>query len=343
MLKLLAFPAATECILDTDRIPAWEINGHLEQISKQCDTLDGRKILLVHYAGHTSTDSNGELLFLPTLGAEKPALYMRTLYSLCEDHLGFELMDVVMILDSCYSGTAIRGIPTSDRSVEIIASVGTDGTDQTALGNTSYAARTQNTTFTSRLVDQVALRVGRGILAINFAEIIGGLRRTSQSDRTPQYSLQRGKVGIRIALPSLPPHARATKMRPSSSSDSIGATSVMSIPDVRAIFKVHLSSPEAASGEVQKIVEWIHQLNPAIGLEISGLYSTRSTCLILEAPWHIWALLQNSTNLDLVCETFEKNQLPDALAKINRNQLDKRQENLPPRMQEPLPLAERKG
>lgn len=37
--------------------------------------------------------------------------------------VAMENMDIVMILDSCYSSVAIRGTPSDDRSVEILASV----------------------------------------------------------------------------------------------------------------------------------------------------------------------------------------------------------------------------
>ncbi|MCJ1379355.1 hypothetical protein MMC17_002456 [Xylographa soralifera] len=317
MCKMLGFPHATECILDTNKHPFWDVTGNLGRISKQCDILEGKKLLMVHYGGHATVNINGELLFVPVPDATKPVPYLRTLHSLCEKHSGFEMVDVIIILDSCYSATAIHGMLSDDRSVEILASV---GTEQRALGNLSYAVRTQNKTFTRRLAEQIALRVARAEPSINFAAIIAELRRTSNEQRRPEYSLQRGKVGIRIALPSKPPHVRAGELRLSSSSEAAGATSTPSKPEIFATFKVHLTSAEAKSSEALKLVEWIHLLHPKVGLTLQGLYSTSSTCLVLETPWYVWLQVQNLPGFELVCEAFGKNLLPSALSLINRSQ-----------------------
>jgi hypothetical protein len=77
--------------------------------------------------------------------------------------------DVLMIFDSCFSGLATRGLESGGRSVEIISSV---GSTQKAHGNYPDLARAQNQTFTSRLADEVARRVGRGEMTISFAQVI---------------------------------------------------------------------------------------------------------------------------------------------------------------------------
>ena len=74
-----------------------------------------------------------------------------------------------------------RGIDGQKRRSEIIASM---GHDQKALGNPSDLARIVNRTFSSRLVGEVAKRVGRAaradVTSISFAEVVDEFRRTSK-------------------------------------------------------------------------------------------------------------------------------------------------------------------
>lgn len=124
--------------------------------------------------------------------------------------------DMILIYDSCYSGLATRGSEVIGLGVELISAV---GSAQKAHGGFVDLARTQNITFTSRLATAVAQRVGQGISAISFAEIIGDIRGSSQPQRLPQYVLHHGEFGIRIPISVA--KETAQKQKGSSSSDRL--------------------------------------------------------------------------------------------------------------------------
>jgi hypothetical protein len=244
--------------------------------------------------------------------------------------------DVVLIVDSCYSGDAMRGSALG-RSVEIIAAV---GAEQKAFGNPSELARVKRRTFTSRLVDEVAIRIGRGEMSVSFAEIVGVLRSVSNPDRLPEYHLRTGRVGIRV--PILGEAALSAGVVSERRKVSLSESSTFSpsppTPEYAAVFTVHLSDTNPESVETKKLVNWIHSLDKSIGLEITGVYKARSTAILFHAPWHLWAQLSAVPGCSLVCETFGRNRLPELLSHPEHQQgtqhhhqerrLD-RKENLP--------------
>ncbi|KAI9781517.1 MAG: hypothetical protein M1839_005932 [Geoglossum umbratile] len=213
------------------------------------------------------------------------------------------------------SGQAVRGLGLATRSVEIIASI---AADQQVLGNAPNLSRVQHRTFTSRLVDSVTRKIGRGdSSSVSFAEIVGELRSLSHSQRLLEYHLQVGRVGIRVPIlgkTSLLPHLRALlghHHTPSSSSASDQSAGIPATPtpQLNAVFTIHLDNVDASSGEMGKLVEWIHALHPAIGLELTGVYQSRSTFITLSAPWYIWAQLSGLRDVTLVGKSFGPNML----------------------------------
>ncbi|KAI9861217.1 MAG: hypothetical protein M1813_005390 [Trichoglossum hirsutum] len=227
-------------------------------------------------------------------------------------NVDFEKTDMVLILDSCYSGQATRGFKAAGRSVEIICSV---SANQKALENASDLARVQNRTFTCRLADAVAQHVSKGdSSSISFVDIVEELRGKSLPDRLPEYSLHVGRVGIRVPIlgqARLPPHLRAYCQIPSRSFASDGSfTAVPETPHLTAVFSVHLDNISPSSEEIRKLVKWLHALNSSIGLELTGIHRSRSTVLVIVAPWRVWAQLKGLPGLELVCESFGQNLLP---------------------------------
>jgi hypothetical protein len=122
--------------------------------------LDGRTLVIEHYAGHAGVDAMDRLFFF---GSQKN-LQKLSLKPFEEfyDEITEDLLsqaDVAIIFDSCFSGLATRGLESGSRRVEILSSV---GSAQKSHGNFSDLPWVQNRTFTSRLADEVARRVGRG-------------------------------------------------------------------------------------------------------------------------------------------------------------------------------------
>lgn len=279
VLKMLELPAATELvILANDRNPAGTFEKFIYELDIKAQDTDNKYLILGHYAGHAGLSVDGtSLVFYDTLSKRQRMTLKRTFEPLYDVNEGnFENTDVVIILDSCYSAQAARSSKGLGRSVEIVASV---GVDQQALGNASRLARIQNKTFTSRLADEVARRVGRqDTTSISFSEIVEELGRVSLPQRVPEYNLKVGGVGIRLPIPisaKLPPHLRILSQRHqrSSSENSIDVLDTKA-PSTKffACFKVHLSSTDPDSSEMMKLVQWVYSLNPNIGLELTGVF-----------------------------------------------------------------------
>jgi hypothetical protein len=313
--------------------------GLIRDLSDKIAKVNGRTLVIGHYAGHGAVDQGGLLGFFASPSAYRPFTFERTLGELCQGDAAidpaFERTDVVFIIDSCYSGQATRGLGAIGRSVEIIASV---GADQKALGNVSNSSRVQNRTFTSRLADRIAVRVGRNdSSSISFAEIIGELRRESRPERLPEYELHVGRVGIRVPIlgqSGLPPHLRAITgglgHRQSASGSSASEATAPETPQLTAMFSVHIDGVDASSGEIQKLVEWIHSLHPMAGLEVTAVFQTRSTVIIFHTPWHVWAQMSWLRGAALICEPFGRNRLPGLSRPQQMVVGRERKENRPP-------------
>ncbi|KAI9782686.1 MAG: hypothetical protein M1839_004673 [Geoglossum umbratile] len=246
MLRLLGHSEAKEFVLKKDdRIPGWTAGCIIPELDALVSKIEGRTLVIGHYAGHGAIE-NGQLVFFASPSAPRSFGLEKSLSQLYQDNTGtdpaFEKTDVVLILDSCYSGQAVRGLGPATRSVEIIASV---AADQQALENAPNLSRVQHRTFTSRLADSVARKIGRGdSSSVSFAEIVGELRSQSHSQRLPEYHLQVGRVGIRVPIlgkTSLPPHLRALlghRHTPSSSSASDQSAGIPATPtpQLNAVF-----------------------------------------------------------------------------------------------------------
>ena len=166
IIQLLKLPKARELVLmKDDQMPIWTVIGLLQDLSRRIIKVDGRSLVIGHYAGHGAVKDDKLVFFGSQSSRNRLFGFEITLGTLFENSDSsipvFETTDVILIIDSCYSGNCTRGLGATGRSVEIIASV---GAKQQAFGNASDRARVQNRTFTSRLADSIALRVGKAIL-----------------------------------------------------------------------------------------------------------------------------------------------------------------------------------
>ena len=87
------------------------------EISKR----EGRTLVIGHYAGHAALDVDDKLMLFAFPKVSKPISLERALGELYQDddytNVDFEKTDVVLILDSCYSGQATRGLRDTNRSM----------------------------------------------------------------------------------------------------------------------------------------------------------------------------------------------------------------------------------
>lgn len=90
-----------------------------------------RCLIIGHYAGHGSLMYDN-LYFVAGPSSNQRFAYERSLASLMDPGEVLPNTDCILILDSCFSGTATRGRNPCDWSDELVVSV---GLAQKALGN----------------------------------------------------------------------------------------------------------------------------------------------------------------------------------------------------------------
>jgi hypothetical protein len=327
MLRLIGISSVKVIVLEkADKTPAFTLSYLLRDLFKQISVLDGRTLLIGHYAGHGAIDAMDRLFFFdsPRILQKVSLKSFEELYDETTEDL-LSQTDVLMIFDSCFSGLATRGLESGDRSVEIISSV---GSAQKAHGNSPDLARVQNRTFTSRLADEVARRVGRGATTISFAQVIDDLRCTSQPERKPQYKLQVGSMGMRVPVrgatqtpesqTGVPSLARLPRQQSGSSKSYVSASSSIA-STATVIFKVHLKESRTDSVEVVQLIEWLYSLNENIDLELSGVYESNCCVILLLAPWFMWAELQGLQGFSFVEDTLGGNKLSRILTRTSQD------------------------
>ena len=108
-----------------------------------------------------------------------------------------------------------------------------------------------------------------------------------------------------------------------------------------AVFKIHIDTLDSKSQEFGKLVQWIHKLDPSIGLEFNGVFEGRSTEIFVLAPWSTWAVLRGLPAFELLCETRSGNRQQAILSQIAVASLPQRQRhpqeysgNIPPHLRE---------
>ena len=196
ILKLLGLPRAKEVLLG--RQTMWDWASAMKPLCDVLDKQDERKLIIFHYAGHAVL-IGGDLHLVASLGSKHTLDFEMSFGPLYRNSAEFTNADVIIILDCCFRGAATRAIGQDERSVEIIAAV---GSSQEAFRNASNQIRLQQKTFTSSLADEVARVVGNPAKSsVAFAEIISFMRAVSNPDRLPEYRLRRGTIGIRLGIP----------------------------------------------------------------------------------------------------------------------------------------------
>lgn len=317
LVKCINIPLASNhpqsLVIGTDDVhPGWTVAFFLERLLDVISTCEGRSLLLFHYAGHGGLNANGDVIFYAQNSGVRSFDYLRTIERTLVDpsiltEPKLKRTDVVIILDSCYSGNAIRATPSAERTVELLAAV---SADQRAFGNPSVSVRIRNRTFTARLAGEVAVRRGRNEKFLVLSDVIASLRSQSNAERLPLFETVAGSKAIRLPLkprtgnepePSRPPCGAL------GSSESSGSHKP-SNQNLRVIFTVHINTTPH-DNDLQSLVEWVRSLDPFLGLELTGVHLSRSTLLTFSALWHVWGNLKGLPCFSFVGEVFGENLL----------------------------------
>lgn len=210
---------------------------------------------------------NGELMF--TAGGHRskaiswPELVRNaTNQKTIEDN---DLLDVLFIIDSCYSGCATRKLKdATERIVEVVAAVNSSGT---ALGNDPSNPRTQARTFTSKLADYIAHLKGQNADSIDFSVAIAKLVAESP-----------------LKKPTVPTHELLMGAFP----QTVPATDT----ELRAVVRVHLT-PTLTSEDASALRHWPGSLDGRYKLTLEGVYEADSTVVLMTMGHSLFLKMTN--------------------------------------------------
>ena len=80
-------------------------------------------------------------------------------------------------------------------------------------------------------------------------------------------------------------------------------------PSLRAVFRV-LVSETITKEQLAGLVFWMKSLPPGISMDLEGVYTTNSTCLIIQGVYLVYSKLRNLRGINLVSETSTQDLLP---------------------------------
>lgn len=295
------------CIQPDDNLPGRTFTQKLFTLSENIGKYSGRTLLLFHYAGHGSINRYNELELYAEIPEKNPILYHQTVHTTLVDPIQYVShflikTDVIILLDCCFSGIAIRGSTNSDRIVEVISVV---GANQRALGNEpSQDQRVSAITFTTRVMAEISYRHKEGATRICFAEIVQKLRERASLLRGPQYKLMVGTQAIQVPLKftALPPLGHNSRRHPTLSSDSSSSEQAMlpvptatapALRELRVLVQVHVNSEREGAG-VDSLLSWFEGREQGFSIELIDVFETDSSLILFTVPWSIWVQIETS-------------------------------------------------
>lgn len=125
-LRAFALSQAEEYVIKpSEPSPGWAVKGKFHAILSKAIETPGRSLVLIHYAGHGGLDGFGRLVFQANMKESRGFRFGAALPSDVSETFDLNTetpaVDVVFMLDSCYSGPALRGVHGTSRVVEILA------------------------------------------------------------------------------------------------------------------------------------------------------------------------------------------------------------------------------
>ncbi|KAK6342323.1 hypothetical protein TWF718_007726 [Orbilia javanica] len=299
-----------------------------KKIGEVSQSIQGRKLLLLHFAGHGGFDNNGRFCLeggppTPGLSAGTQKIQWenveRSLLS-SQGRMLSGVTDVAVILDCCFSGavetdrtryqvsTGQQRDPTDVKIVEVLSA--TD--DRTTTEGRDLVNRA---TFTRRFIQEIRTMIGRSDPPpVTFPAVLAALNKESQSPKPlATYHFLSGTAPILFPVTSLEVAAG-----PISGPSNPRAMGTWRRPEHNVALKVHF--PFSADAEsISTVVKWLYKLRRDFEIEIIGVNKTTSTIIFLTVPYenlHILYRLEVSSlcTVERICENiYSKNLLYDIL------------------------------
>jgi hypothetical protein len=185
MLGVFNLAPAEEFVIPKDDVnPGYNVGTKFLNVLRSAIAEHSRTLVVVHYAGHGDKDANDLLMFTSNLqlkgGCTQSFGANKFLFELTDNRsFLFEPdasgdqnhVDVLYILNSCYSHLATQAAPATGSIIQVLATV--DATNPVAFGPTLRSS------FTSKLLNEITARRNRGEQGIDFSDLIGDLRNAS--------------------------------------------------------------------------------------------------------------------------------------------------------------------
>ncbi|PKY05309.1 hypothetical protein P168DRAFT_218201, partial [Aspergillus campestris IBT 28561] len=194
ILTTLGLALAEEIKLNqSQNVPGWDIQDKLKALIKPKMDSNGSVLLLVHYTGHGFT-KNDTLYFTDSQG-HQPARWERDFVYIVDSGSPIDdsdRIDVLFILDSCYSYLESRRYTPAKRVVQVLAAV--DESTESALSAENTAS------LTEKLLNELRARKQAGAQSVDFAELVSDLREKSPQKK-PVHELLVGSHSLRLAFP----------------------------------------------------------------------------------------------------------------------------------------------
>ena len=228
---------------------------------------NGRCIVFFHYAGHGTPGPHDDLFFASASGLK--SFNAERLFSDTDVRGGVILddyspVDVIFILDCCYSFLATKAAKPIGRVVEVLAAVDANTPGAFIPG--------QRVSFTGKLATKAAFLKGQGYQSIELAEIMSFMRAESPIKK-PSHIVRIGTSSVRLWY-----------------SKDISNKTPPGPPKLRAVFQVHVDE-SFTQEELKNFIGWIHSLSPRVGLSLDAVFETGSMCLIFQASYSVFSKL----------------------------------------------------
>ncbi|DAA75710.1 TPA_exp: Uncharacterized protein A8136_1432 [Trichophyton benhamiae CBS 112371] len=283
LVRALGIDSVEECVLlASDRTPGWTIisklREHLLGGLQQClHPKFGRYLVIIHYSGH-GTYKPEQGLWFHANPQSKPFFTLNTLTEAVSinSQQSDVSMGAVFIIDSCEIGSARLTVRVDD-TFELLAAVPEQKTTFATSGR-----QNQKQTFTAKLANAAAIAQGKA-RSVDFAELLDSAYSLS-SAKFPVHKLLSGSVSIRVKFSGLA-HSSLPQPQPPAS-----LPLSMKVP-AKVLFSCHFLE-DSASEATKKLRSWIELLDPEIGLQVTGVFQTESTVLILLAPYTVFCTMR---------------------------------------------------
>ena len=291
ILRLFQFPPAEEIVFQAeDTTVGWTLLGKIRQLfaTAKSDTI-GRTLVIIHYAGH-GMEHGGKFHLVDRRVDATTCDAMRFMLDLASNE-EYDLrdatnVDILFVLDCCYSFMATREPSTSGRIVEIMAA-----TDKDNPRTVTPPAHT----FTNKILGEVSRRRRDGHKYIEIANLLESLRAQGTGVISPTHCLKMGAASICIPLTGL------TTVDPATIP-----------PSLRAVFRVHLAD-NMSRVDVERFTDWLRSLPVSVEVTLEGIFPTGSMCVILSSAYSVYSKLAGMRGYALITEATGSNLLAHQL------------------------------